>query len=309
MERLEYDTYGGPEVMRLGAFTLPQPQAEEVLVRVAAASINPMDWKIRNGDMKVMTGFGFPRAMGTDFAGTVEAVGSKVSRIVPGDAVVGTVSMKRSGAFAPMLITTQDLVVKKPANLSFGEAACLPIAGGTAWHALVKSARLERGQKVFINGASGAVGQAAVAIAHDLGAQVVGRGGPQSQQQMQAMGLHLVLDYTQTLSPSLDGSFDVVFDAHGGLSVGEGDRLVKRGGTIIDIAPTTTKFLKALVSRSRKIVFADVKADNLQHVVRLAAARKLVIPPVRTISLDQAPLLLASLEQGHRLNGKAIISF
>jgi NADPH:quinone reductase-like Zn-dependent oxidoreductase len=142
MERLEYDSYGGPDVVHMSAFTLPEPQAEEVIVRVAAASINPMDWKIRNGEVKVMTGSRFPRALGTDFAGTVESVGSKVMRLKPGDKVVGSVTMKASGAFAPMLVTSQDLVVKMPESLSFAEAACLPIAGVTAWQVLVKSADL-----------------------------------------------------------------------------------------------------------------------------------------------------------------------
>jgi len=309
MERLEYDRYGGPELVHLASFTLPQPQANQVVVRVAAASINPVDWKIRGGDMKILTGSKFPRAMGSDFAGTVEAVGPKVSDLLPGDAVVGTVPMKASGAFAPMLITTRDLVVKKPDSLSFAEAASLPVAGVTAWLILVKYAGLKRGQKLFINGATGAVGHAAIAIARGIGAEVTGRVGPQSVAQAQSLGLSHALDYTKPLPTTLDGAFDVVFDANGSLSIGDGDRLIKRGGKVFDIAPTKWKFLKALVSRSRKVVIANVKAENLQPVVDLAAASKLAIPVVQTVSLAQAPALLASLEQGKRLNGKAVIAF
>ena len=309
MERLEYDRYGGPELVHLASFTLPQPQANQVVVRVAAASINPVDWKIRGGDMKILTGSKFPRAMGSDFAGTVEAVGPKVSDLLPGDAVVGTVPMKASGAFAPMLITTRDLVVKKPDSLSFAEAASLPVAGVTAWLILVKYAGLKRGQKLFINGATGAVGHAAIAIARGIGAEVTGRVGPQSVAQAQSLGLSHALDYTKPLPTTLDGAFDVVFDANGSLSIGDGDRLIKRGGKVFDIAPTKWKFLKALVSRSRKVVIANLKAENLQPVVDLAAASKLAIPVVQTVSLAQAPALLASLEQGKRLNGKAVIAF
>jgi len=309
MERLEYDRYGGAELVHLAAFMLPEPQANEVLVRVAAASINPLDWKIRNGDMKILTGSKFPRAMGTDFAGTVEAVGSKVSDLKPGDAVVGTVPMRGSGAFAPRLITPRDLLVKKPDELSFAEAASLPVAGVTAWLVLVKHAGLERGQKLFINGATGAVGHAAIAIAREIGAEVTGRVGPQSIAQAQSLGMSHALDYTKPLPKALDGSFDVVLDANGSLSIRDGDRLIKRGGKVFDIAPTTWKFLKALVSRSRKVVIAKVKAENLQPVVDLAAAGKLAIPVVQTVTLAQAPALLASLEQGKRLNGKAVIAF
>ena len=309
MKRLQYDRYGGPDVVHVAAFTLPSPAADEIVVRVAAASINPMDWKLRSGQMKVVTGSGFPRAMGSDFAGTVEAVGAKVSHFKPGDAVVGTVSMKACGAFAPRLITAQKLVVKKPDSLSFAEAACLPIAGVTAWLALVRHARLQRGQKLFINGAMGAVGQAAMAIARDLGAQVAGRVGPTAVTQAQSQGLSPALDYTGPLPAAVEGAFDVVFDCHGSLSAKEARRLIKPGGIIIDIVPTPAKFLRALVSRSRKVVIADPKAENLQQVIDLAAAGKLAIPIVRTISLDQAPALLAALERGQRLNGKAVIVF
>ena len=309
MERLEYDSYGGPEVVHLSAFALREPQADELVVRVAAASINPMDWKIRSGAMKMMTGSSFPRAMGQDFAGTVEAVGSKVSDLKPGDAVLGTVPMKSSGAFAPRLITKRNLVVKKPESVSFSEAASLPIAGTAAWHVLVKSARLQRGQQLFLNGAMGAVGQAAMEIARALGADVVGRVGPQSVAHAQSLGLSLVLDYTKPLPPSLNGSFDVVFDANGSLTVKEGDRLIKRGGVVIDIVPTPAKFVKSLVSRSRKFVFTDVKSNNLQKVVDLAAAGTLAIPIARTVSLADAPALLASLERGKGLSGKAVIAF
>jgi NADPH:quinone reductase-like Zn-dependent oxidoreductase len=118
MERLKYDRYGSPELVHLATSMLPEPRADEVLLGVAAASNNPLDWKIRNGDMKIFTESKFPRAMGTDFAGTVEAVGSTDSDPMPGDAVLGTVSMRRSGAFASKLITTRDHLVKKPDKLS-----------------------------------------------------------------------------------------------------------------------------------------------------------------------------------------------
>ena len=123
------------------------------------------------------------------------------------------------------------------------------------------------------------------------------------------MGLSHALDDTKPVPATLDVSFDVVFDANGSLSIQEGDRLIKQGGKVFDIAPTKWKFLKALVSRSRKVVIADPKAENLQAVVDLAAAGKLSIPVVQTVSLVHAPALLASLEQGKRLNGKAVIAF
>jgi len=309
MERLQYENYGGPKPVHLAPFTMLQPKEDEIAVRVAAAGINPLDWKTRRGDMKMLTGWKFPRAMGTDFAGTVEDVGSRVCDLEPGDAVMGTMAMTGSGAFAPRQITRRDLVVRKPDTWSYIEAASLPSAGVTAWLALVMKAGLQRGQNLFINGATDAVGNAAIAIARDIGAKVTGRVGPRLVTQARALGLSLALDETKPLPEALDGTFDVVFDVNGSLSSREGSCLIKRDGMIIDIAPTPYKFLRALLSLSRKVVIADVKAEYLQHVVDLATAHKLAIPMARTIALADAPALLASLQHGKRLDGKAVIAF
>ncbi len=309
IQRLEYDRYGGPEIIKLRSFEQRRPNAQEVVVRVEAASINPMDWKIRNGSMKMITGIKFPRALGTDFAGIIESVGSDVSEFERGDAVVGTVPMKASGAFASSLVTNETLVVKKPDRVSFIDAAALPIAGVTAWNALVTTAHIEAGQTVFINGAMGAVGQAAIAIARAIGAEVVGRVGSRSIEQARSRGLTQILDYTQPVPSSLNGMFDIVFDAHGSLSVTDGDRLMRRGGVVIDIAPTPWKFLNAFVRRSRRFVFANAAAKNLQHVVDLAASGKLSITVAETVSLADAPRALAALEHGTRPSGKIVIAF
>lgn len=310
MERLEYDVYGGPDVVQLRQFTLAPPAENEVVVSVAAASLNPMDWKIRNGDMKMFVGSRFPRAMGTDFSGIVEAVGSKVTHLKPGDAVVGTVSMKNAGAFATKLITTQDLVVKKPDALTFAQAACLPIAGATAWDVLINKAGLKRGQKVFVNGAAGAVGLAAIAIARAAGAEVVGRVGPNAVGQAKSMGLTAAFGYDKPLPTSLNGTFDVVFDCHGSLSTKQQEQLKKSGGMIIDIVPSPAKILKSvLFRRSRKFVSSNPKIENLEPVVNLAATGKLSLPIAQIISLPEAPATLAKLERGERINGKAVIMF
>jgi len=307
MRRLEHDGHGGPELVHLASHTLRKPQEKEAVVRVEAPSINPLDWKIRRGVMKLLVGSKLPRTMGTDFSGTGEAVGSEVSNLKPGDAVPGAVPVKNSGAFAPTLITAQDHVVLKPANLSFAAAACLPVASVNPWPVPIKIARLKRGRKLFINGATGAVGRAAIAIARERGAEVTGRVSPQSVDRAESIGLGLAVDYTKPLPTPLDGIFDVILDANGSLSRREGDRPIKRGGKIFDIAPTRWKFLRALGSRSGKVVFANRAAENLQPAVDLASAGKLAIHIAQTISLDKAPAVLASLEQGKRLDGKVVI--
>lgn len=311
MERIEYDSYGGPEVLRIRAFTLPAPAEYEVVVRVAAASMNPMDWIIRNGGMKMFIGSTFPRGLGTDFSGTVEAVGTKVTLFKPSDEVVGTVAMKSShGAFAPKLITTEDLLVKKPGKLSFADAACLPIPGATAWDVLVNKTGLKSGQTIFVNGAAGAVGKAAVAIARARGAEVVGRVGTNSVSQAKSLGLNSAVDYNKPIPSSLHGKFDIVFDCNGSLSPKEQDQLKKKGGKIADITPSPAKIIRSVIFRSsRKFVSSDPRAINLQPIVDLAAAGKLTIPVAKTVTLAEATEVLAALERGERLNGKVVIAF
>jgi NADPH:quinone reductase-like Zn-dependent oxidoreductase len=308
MQRIQYHRYGGPEQMRLETFELPAPGSDEIVVRVRASSVNPVDWKIRLGAMKMMTGRRFPRAMGTDFSGVIESVGSAVTRFRAGDEVFGTVPMKTSGAFAEQLITKEKLAVKKPASLSHEDAATLPTAGVTAWRGLLQKGHLQSGQSVFVNGAYGGVGQAVVRIAQALGASVVGRVGPSALVDAQAMGLEQVLDYTQEIPATLQRKFDIVFDCSGTLTPSEGDALIKNGGAVIDINPSTYKFMRSLYSPRHKFVMGSQDTATLQKVADLAGAGKLAISIGRTAVLDQAIALLTDLEAGRRSKGKAVIT-
>jgi NADPH:quinone reductase-like Zn-dependent oxidoreductase len=307
MKRIQYHRYGGPEEMRLETYDLPAPRKDEIVVEVKAASVNPVDWKIRNGVMKIMTGRRFPRAMGTDFSGVVESVGAEVTRFRPGDEVFGTVPLKPSGAFAEKLITQERRAIKKPVSLSHEDAAALPIASATAWGGLILKGHLQPGQRVFINGALGAVGQAAAHIAKALGASVAGRVGPGALAAAAALGVDPALDYTKDIPSGLANSFDIVFDCHGGLTPREGDMLVKRGGVVIDINPTAPKLMRSLFSRRRKFVIADPSVEILQTVADLAVAGKLRISIGRTAGLNEAIALIGDLETGARVNGKAVI--
>lgn len=136
MKRIQYNMYGGPELMRLDEFELAAPGQGQVAVKVKFAAINPIDWKLRNGQMKIVTGKAFPRAMGFDFAGTVTAVGPGVTRFVPGDAVFGLARFKESGALGEAVIANETALAIKPGNISFEDAACLGTPAsrrGTGW--------------------------------------------------------------------------------------------------------------------------------------------------------------------------------
>ncbi|AXL53689.1 hypothetical protein DSC91_007244 [Paraburkholderia caffeinilytica] len=307
MKRIQYHRYGGPEEMQLETYELPAPASDEILVRVKASSVNPADWKIRQGAMKFMTGRRLPRAMGTDFSGVVESVGGGVTRFRAGDEVFGTVPVKPSGAFAEKLITKEKLAVKKPTSLTHEEAATLPAVGVTAWRALVQKGRLKAGQAVFVNGAYGGVGQAAVRIAKAFGASVTGRVGPGALADAKTLGIDSVLDYTLEIPVDLTRKFDIVFDCNGSLSPGEGDALIKRRGVVVDTNPSFYKLMRSLFSLRHKFVFGSPDTEILQKIADLAGGGKLKISIGRTEKLDDAIALISDLESGRRTKGKAII--
>ena len=195
MKRIQYHQYGGPEVMRFEDFEPARPGDGEVLVRVRAAAANPYDWKVRNGEMKIMTGQTFPRGMGYDFAGVVEAVGHGVTRLGVGDDVLGAAQIKASGAFADMVVADEDGVAKKPAGLSFEEAAAIPTIGVAALQAVVNKGQLQPGQAVFVHGCLGGVGRAAVQIALARGASVAGSCRASAMQDARDLGVAPTVEF------------------------------------------------------------------------------------------------------------------
>jgi NADPH:quinone reductase-like Zn-dependent oxidoreductase len=194
-----------------------------------------------------------------------------------------------------------------PASLSHEEAAALPAVGVTAWRAFVLKGGLKAGQRVFVNGAYGGVGQAAVYIAKALGASVAGRVGPSAMDDARAIGIDPVLDYAKEIPAELNNSFDIVFDTNGSLTPSQGDALLKRGGVVIDTNPSSAKFMKSLFSRRRKFVFGSPSTEILQKIVDLASSGKLPISIGRMVKLDEGIALIGDLESGRRTKGKAVI--
>lgn len=306
--RVQYHRYGGPEEMRLESNILPPPRRHELRVRIHAASINEIDWKIRQGYLKLITGWRFPRGMGMDFAGIVEQIGPGVTQFAVGDAVMGMAPLRAPGGFGEALIAQERQTLAKPSGLTFEEAAALPTVGVTALRGLMNYGALQPGQSVFINGAMGGVGQAAAQIARVKGAATIaGRVGPNAVDGARAAGIHPAISYQAPIPPELHHRFDIVFDCHGSLTPAEGDLLAKPGGRILDINPSWHKRLLALVSRRRKMVFGSLWAKQIQPVADLAAAGQLRVPIGRTIPLDEAIAQIALMESGKGGKGKTIV--
>jgi NADPH:quinone reductase-like Zn-dependent oxidoreductase len=311
MQKIEYDQYGGPELMRLDEVDQPVPGSGQVLVRVQAAAANPMDWRFRNGDSRLMTGRRFPRGVGNDFAGTVVAVGDGVTRFKAGDDVLGAASLRQPGAFAEMVTADQKQVVRKPAGLSFEEAATLPTVGVAALQALIDKGELKAGQSVFINGCLGGVGRTAVQIAQMHGASVAGSCRDSAAADAKALGVDPVVGFDFDPAP-LQGKFDVVLDTAGTLPIKAARTLLSPGGHIIDInvSPSNmvAKMTRSMVSRDYRILVSQYKSKDLEELARAAAQGELTIPVARTVPLAQAIGALTELERAHTpRDGKLVI--
>lgn len=308
MRRIEYSRYGGPEELRLGHIEPGSPGDNQISVRIKAASTNPMDWKIRAGAMKMMTGKHFPRGVGTDFAGVVDAVGRAVTRFKVGDAVLGAMTVKESATFADMILTAEDTAASKPASISFEEAATLPIAGATAWTALIDTAKLQSGQRVLVNGCLGSVGRAAVQIAKVHGARVVGTCSPSGIDEARALGVEEAIDYRTFDIDRYRQSFDVVFDTAGVLSPGQCLTLLTKKGVALHINLNPKKMISILFTRRNKAVIAKMPSAMLEKLARLAANGELKLPIAGVVPLAGAIPAITKLEASGQPKGKLVIA-
>ncbi|QND72492.1 NAD(P)-dependent alcohol dehydrogenase [Tardiphaga robiniae] len=308
MKRIQYYNYGGPEMMKLEDFELKAPGTGEVAVKIKFAAINPIDWKVRNGYLKMVTGKKFPRAMGSDFSGIVTAIGASVTRFKVGDPVFGMAQIKDGGALGEAVIVPQTFVARKPDSVSFEDAACLATPGVTAWNGLVDKAALKSGKQVFINGCTGAVGVATVQLAKMFGATVAGTCSAQSMQRARDLRVQPLFDYRTTDLLKIRERFDVVYDAAGTMTVATGLGLLRKGGAYLDINPTPVKFVRAIFDRKLRPIICTARADILDGLASAAGTGKLHLPVAETVHLNDAILLITALEAGRKLPGKALVA-
>ncbi len=308
MKRVQYDRYGGPEKMYIGKADLPQLGPKQVRVAVSAAAINPFDWKLRRGVMKLFMSRKFPKGMGTDFSGVVAAVGRDVKGLFVGDEVFGSVDFKQSGAFAEEVVLDSHLVAKKPARLSFEEAACLPIPVMTAWAAVLDKAKMSKGSHLFIHGCTGAVGASAVQLALARGIKVSGSCGTASAQSAQAAGVDPLYIYGDKQLQSQKGKFDAVFDTLGSLSVGAGLSMLKKDGVFVDINPTPGRMMRGMLSKRYKLAFATMGIKHLSAIADLASEGVLRPTIGLVVPFSDALSAITAAETGTRVPGKIVLA-
>lgn len=228
--------YGGPEAAELREIERPHPAPGEVLIRVHAAGLNPVDYKIREGKLKVVQRFNLPAVMGNDLAGVVEAVGEGVRRFSNGDRVFARVAKDSLGAFADYAAVPESLIARIPDGLDFEAAAGVPLAGLTALQALRDELKLTAGSRVFIPGGAGGVGTLAIQIAKWLGAQVTTTASPRGRALVERLGADVVIDYTKQRFEDHVRDMDGAFDLLGGETLKKSFGVVKRGGKVVSIA-------------------------------------------------------------------------
>ena len=284
MRAVQVHRYGGPDQLKLEERTRPQLQTGEVLVRVYAAGVNPIDWKIRQGLLKDFQPVTFPYTPGIEVAGVVEDVGPAVTAFKRGQAVLGQTS---AGAYAEYLTVPVEALALKPQILSFVEAATVPVGATTAWRTLFDNGRLTPGQRVLIQGAAGGVGLFAVQLAKWRGAQVIGTASTANLDFVRGLGADMVVDYTTTHVESVIQDADLVLDGVGAQTLSSSLAVLKPGGTLISIAgpppqeQARARGVRALMSRG-------AASTPLQTFTQLIDEGQLKVMAGKTFALSEA---------------------
>jgi NADPH:quinone reductase-like Zn-dependent oxidoreductase len=319
MKAVVYTAYGSPDILQLTEVEKPTPTENQVLVKVYAASVNPLDWHRMRGApflARLEEGLRKPKnpRIGADLAGRVEAVGSSVMQFQPGDAVFGCVT----GAFAEYVCACETAFALKPTNLSFEEAASIPVVAFTALQGLRDTGQIQPGQKVLVNGASGGVGTFAVQLAKSFGAEVTGVCSTRNVDMVRSIGADHVIDYMQADFTKQGQLYDLIYDAVGNRSVADYKRALKPQGRCVIAGFTTLPRLfehivvGAWVSKmgNTKIGLMGVAKPNQKDLVvakELLEASKVVPVIDKRYPLRETAEAIRYLEAGHA-RGKVIIT-
>lgn len=315
MKAIVIDGYGGIDRMRLEERPEPAPGPGELLIDVRAASVNPVDWKIRQGELKAVLWLKFPYIPGGDVAGEVVAVGSGVSRFKPGDAVVAFVELKQGGGYAQRVVVKEAATASKVSSMTFPEASTLPIAGCTALQALRDHGGLREGGSVLINGGAGGVGHFAVQIGKAMGATITATAGPSNIDFVRSIGADRVIDYKKEDFTKLPDRYDVIFDAVAMSTFPACRDRLNPGGVYITTLPNpnvlfwgAVQSAASLFGRARRAMFMWVRQEgsDLAFLGQLADQGKLRPEIARTFPLEQVREAHALSEEGHG-RGKIVL--
>jgi alcohol dehydrogenase len=324
------DRYGGNDAVSVADIAIPTLGITDLLVRVHAASVNPVDIKTRDGKLKTLLKYNFPLVLGNDLSGVVSDVGAQVTRFKKGEAVYARLDKDRIGAFAEFAVVREGAAALKPANVTFEEAASLPLVALTAWQALVEIGKLGANQRVLIHAGSGGVGSTAIQLARHMGATVFTTVGKRNVELVKRLGANVAIDYRSERFEDVAKDCDVVLDSAGGDTLVKCFECVKAGGVVVSIGSTPSAafarswglnpilvFAIRVLSRKATAAAREHKAryeyffvradgEQLKEITRLVESG--AIKPVvdKVFPLEQVRDALAYSESG-RATGKVVI--
>jgi NADPH:quinone reductase-like Zn-dependent oxidoreductase len=299
MKAVVLRAYGGPEGLKLEDVPRPEPKDDEILIRVIAASVNPVDVAIRKGYLAEIIGNKFPLTLGMDAAGVVAKVGARITKFKVGDPVYAFFTLANEGGYAEYVIAKESETALKPKAATYAQAAAVPAAGSTAWLALVDTAKLSAGQTVLIHGASGGVGHFAIQIAKARGAKVIATASSANQDFLKQMGADEAIDYTKTKFEEVAKEVDVVLDAVGRDTLKRSYGVVKKGGIIVTIVDEPDKAELDADGIRGVTLRAAPQASVLEELARLIDARKLTPVVSQTFPLSEFARALDQISTRH----------
>ncbi|MEO0472056.1 MAG: NAD(P)-dependent alcohol dehydrogenase, partial [Bacteroidota bacterium] len=310
MEAILYHRYGSPEVLIYGTLSKPLPDPNQVLIRIHAAALNPIDLEVRSGKFRPMTGWRFPKIPSVDFAGVIEAVGKKVSGFQIGDEVYGMNPSQKGGAVAQYIAIAPNQIAHKPQNLSFEEAASVPLAAQTSLQAIVDLGKLKAGQKILINGASGGVGVFAIQIANILGAHTTAICSHRNVDLVKSLGADEVVDYTKTKPVDIQDRFDFFYDVYGNYPLGRCQHLLNPKGVHVSTIPRPATFIRQafnpFFARQTSVVVVRSRTRQLDQLRAWIEAGKLKAVIDQVFAMEDAVKAYEYLAS-RRAKGKVVI--
>jgi len=306
MKAVVLHEYGGSEALHIENAPRPEPKDDEILIRVVAASVNPVDVAIRSGKYAEYFHTTLPLIPGMDAAGVVEKVGKKITTLKAGDPVYAFFTLREEGGYAEFALAKEDEVARKPSSITYEQAAAVPAAGSTAWQALVDAAKLGAGQTVLIHGGSGGVGHFAIQIAKARGARVIATASTANQEFLKKLGVDQAIDYSATQFEKVVKDVDVVLDAVGGDTLRRSYGVVKKGGIIVTIADEPDQAALDAHGIRGVSISAAPKSETFAELSRLIEAGK--VKPVVTQVFPLAEVVKAQEQIATRhTRGKIVL--
>jgi len=306
MKAIVIHEYGGPEVLKYEDLPRPEPKDDEILVRVIAAGVNPVDGLIRSGKWAKFFNITLPLVPGYDIAGVVEKTGGKIDKFKKGDAVYAYISLKKAGGYAEYALVTEKEVAPKPKSAGFVEAAAVPVVALTAWQALVDTAKLGPRQSILIHGGSGGVGSFAIQFAKLRGAKVFATASTRNQDLLKQLGADVAIDYTKQKFEDVAKDVDVVLESVGKETLARSYAVVKNGGILVSlIGPPDQAELDKHGIRGAALGVEPDSAE-LAEIGKLIDEKKIKVIVSQTFPLADAAKAQGQADTGHT-RGKIVL--